>query len=116
VALLAVVAIIVARTETNKEAIEVTCLLVVQVVRDSGANSGQPVKTRVGEAQRRLSAAYTTTLQELMPRARRERVNADIAIIREAGGSIPEPDCRAAAEDPGRVKRETLQSPKGGRR
>lgn len=99
-----------ARADRNREAIEVGCLVVVQVVRDSGANSGKPRDTPEGQAQARITAAFYRTLLGLMPADERAAVLRDQAIVRRAGGSIPEPQCRRIADDPAKVRRETLQT------
>lgn len=96
--------------DRNREAIEVGCLVVVQVVRDSGANSGKPRETPAGRAQARITArVYKTVLEQMSPRDRAGLLR-DQAIVRRAGGAIPEPQCREVARDPAKVRRETLQS------
>lgn len=100
---------LIARTEQNREAIEVGCLLVVQVVRDSGANSGKPRDTPAGQAQARISAAYAAAVLRLMRPKERRAVVRDREIVRRAGGSIPEPQCADVASDPSKVRRDTLQ-------
>ncbi len=97
--------------ERNKEAIEVGCLVVVQVVRDSGANSGKPRETTAGKAQARITTAFYAELLKGMTPARRTAVLRDQEIVRRAGGSIPEPRCAEIARDPAKVRRETLQEP-----
>lgn len=97
--------------DRNREAVEVSCLVVVQVVRDSGANSGKPRETRAGKAQARITARiYKTVLAQMSPRDRAGLLR-DQAIVRRAGGAIPEPQCREIARDPTKVRRETLQTP-----
>ena len=94
--------------DRNRQAIEVGCLVVVQVVRDSGANSGKP-KTPAGRAQARITARFVAVLlHEMSPKDRRATLR-DQAIVRRAGGAIPEPQCRKIADDPERVRHETLQ-------
>jgi len=95
--------------QRNREAIEVSCLVVVQVVRDSGANSGKPRETPVGKAQARVTAAFYRELLGEMTPERRAKVLRDLAFIRRSGGAIPEPNCEQVARDPDRVRRETLQ-------
>lgn len=97
--------------DRNREAIEVGCLVVVQVVRDSGANSGKPRETPAGKAQARITGAFYAELLKGMTPERRAAVMRDQAIIRKAGGSIPEPQCSEIAKDPAKVRRETLQEP-----
>lgn len=97
--------------DRNREAIEVGCLVVVQVVRDSGANNGKPRPTPAGRAQARINARFYAELLRLMsPRERRATLR-DRAIVRRGGGAIPEPQCRRIADDPARVRRDTLQKP-----
>lgn len=96
--------------QRNREAIEVSCLVVVQVVRDSGANSGKPRATPEGRAQARITSAFYAELLKGMTPKRRAAVLKDQAIVRKAGGSIPEPQCQEIADDPGKVRRETLQT------
>ncbi len=98
-----------ARADRNREAIEVGCLVVVQVVRDSGANSGKPRDTPEGQAQARITAAFYRTLLGLMPADEKAAVLRDQAIVRRAGGLIPEPQCAEIARDPAKVRRDTLQ-------
>ncbi len=98
--------------QRNREAIEVGCLVVVQVVRDSGANSGAPRTTPEGKAQARITAAFYGTLLALMTPADRAAVLRDQATIRKAGGTIREPRCAEVAKDPAKVRRETLQEKK----
>lgn len=97
--------------ERNKEAVEVGCLVVVQVIRDSGANSGKPRETPAGKAQARITTAFYEELLKGMTPARRVAVLRDQEIVRRAGGSIPEPRCAEIADDPAKVRRETLQEP-----
>ncbi len=98
--------------QRNREAIEVGCLVVVQVVRDSGANSGKPRTTPEGRAQARITGAFYAELLKGMTPERRAAVLHDQAIVRAAGGAIPEPQCEQIADDPARVRRETLQEAK----
>ena len=83
----------------------------LKVVRDSGANSGKPRETPAGKAQARITTAFYTELLKGMTPARRAAVLRDQAIVRKAGGSIPEPRCAEVAKDPDTVRRETLQEP-----
>lgn len=97
--------------QRNREAIEVSCLVVVRVVRDSGANSGQRRTTPVARAQARIvRALYRASFGTMSARERR-RFLADQAIVRRAGGSIPEPQCAQIADNPDEVRREVLQTP-----
>jgi hypothetical protein len=106
----AVVTTVLRSIDRNAEAIEVGCLVVVQVVRDSGANSGKPVQTKAGRAQARITARfYATLLGQMSPKSRRA-VLRDQAIVRRAGGAIPEPQCKRIADDPDKVRRDTLQT------
>lgn len=97
--------------DRNREAIEVGCLVVVQVVRDSGANSGKQPHTPAGEAQARITATFYRSLFRGLSAGDRAAVLRDQAIVRRAGGAIPEPRCAEIARDPGRVRRDTLQKP-----
>ena len=97
--------------ERNKEAIEVSCLVVVQVVRDSGANSGKPPKTPAGQAQARITAMFYRSLFKGLSTADRAAFARDREIVRRAGGTIPEPRCAEIAKNPAKVRSETLQEP-----
>jgi len=95
--------------DRNREAIEVGCLVVVRVVRDSGANSGKPKETPAAQASARNTARFYKTLLGMMSPSDREATLRDLAIVRKAGGPIPEPQCEEVARDPDKVRRETLQ-------
>lgn len=94
-----VVSTVLSVADRNRDAIEVSCLVLSDTIVEAGA-SGAAATTKAGQAQAKLTGLYVGVIDRNMTAAEIIEAAGYRETIRKAGGALSLPDCEAIAADP----------------